>query len=164
MPFQLVPPLRVGTQYADALRRMVRLPLQLALATFAAIVLLVGCGGKEGPVRLQIHGHLTNAGQPLVVAGRDVGLGSVVVEFYPLDTAGNASAEPLETAHVPEGVEFNLVDGIPPGRYRIAVRQWDPYPQLDRLAGRFDRENTKIVRDITSETETLEIDVSRPEG
>jgi hypothetical protein len=137
--------------------------LQLALAV-VVVPLLIGCGGREGPVRLVIHGKLTNAGEPLAVAGRDVALGMVVVEFYPLDAAGNASAEPLETANVPEDGEFNLVDGIPPGRYRIAVRQWDPYPQIDRLQGRFDRENTKIVRDLTSETETLEIDVSRPEG
>jgi hypothetical protein len=126
--------------------------------------LTVGCGGEEGPPRLAISGKLTNAGQPLEVAGRDIGLGRVVVEFYPLDASGEPSLEPLETATVAANGEFNLVDGIPPGKYRIAVHQWDPYPQTDRLESRFDRESSPIVRDLTSETDSLEIDVSRPEG
>lgn len=123
-----------------------------------------GCAGDDDPTRLQISGKVTDAGQPLEVGGRDIGLGRVVVEFYPLDASGNAAGEPLETASVAESGEFELIDGIPPGRYRIAVRQWDPYPQTDRLQGRFDPENTPIVRDLTAETDSLEIDISRPEG
>jgi hypothetical protein len=161
---QLAARLCLGSPYPDVLQRGTRFPIAFAPWFVIATALVVGCGDDDGPPRLQIHGHLTNAGEPLRVAGADVGLGMVVVEFYPLDEKGQPPTEPLETAHVPASGEFNLVDGIPPGRYRIAVRQWDPYPQVDRLENRFDVHNTKIVRDLTDQTETLEIDVSRPEG
>lgn len=135
----------------------------VAASSVLAVCFLVGCG-EEGPQRLQLRGRVTDAGEPLHVEGRDVGLGMVVVEFYPVDAEDNPTAEPIETAHVSESGEFNLVDGIPPGRYQIAVRQWDPYPNVDRLEGRFSRERSEIVRDLTSEDDVLEIDVSRPEG
>jgi hypothetical protein len=125
---------------------------------------LPGCGGEEGPRRLSLEGSVTNAGDPLRVEGRDVGIGMVVVEFYPVAEDGSASTDPLESASVSESGEFVLVDGIPPGRYKIAVRQWDPYPQVDRLDGRFSPVNTQIVRELTSDDQVLEIDVSKPEG
>ena len=51
--------------------------------------------------------------------------------------------------------------GLPPGKYRIAVRQWDPYPDTDKLGGKFDAQNSPIVREITGE-EDIVIDLSKP--
>lgn len=43
------------------------------------------------------------------------------------------------------------------------VRQWDPYPQNDKLGGEFSEANSRIVREIGG-GEDISIDVSRPEG
>ena len=52
-------------------------------------------------------------------------------------------------------------NGIPPGKYRIAVRQWDPYPDRDRLEGKFSEKETPIVRDVDGKT-PIDIDLSKP--
>ncbi|MDZ7617757.1 MAG: hypothetical protein U1E05_12180 [Patescibacteria group bacterium] len=41
--------------------------------------------------------------------------------------------------------------------------QWDPFPDFDRLEGRFSAERSPLVREIT-ENMQIDIDVSRPEG
>jgi hypothetical protein len=43
------------------------------------------------------------------------------------------------------------------------VRQLDPAPDNDKLQGRFNLKNSKIVRDVSPDNEIV-IDVSRPEG
>jgi hypothetical protein len=131
---------------------------------YVLLVLVVfwGCSRnatEDGTVR--VRGRVTNAGQPLEVEGTDVGLGSVAVGFYPMYD-GEELVE-LTSAQANAEGHFELIDGIPPGTYRITVRQWDPYPQVDRLKGKFDEKRSKIVRQLTGE-EDLVIDVSKPEG
>lgn len=131
-------------------------PLCLAVA---------GCGsGAEKVVR--VRGNVTDAGRPLDVEGRDIGVGMVKVEFYRIGEDGTQSTDPEGTVADADG-NFDVPgpngNGIPPGKYRIAVRQWDPYPQEDKLGGRFDPENSPIIRQITGGEEIL-IDVSKPEG
>jgi len=128
-----------------------------------------GCGGG-GERTVSARGKVTDAGRPLLVKDRDLGLGTVVVQFYRIGDdpkgAGRQSTDP-EEAEVDADGNFKVPgrsgDGIPPGRYRIAVRQWDPYPQVDRLKGRFDEKNSPIIREITGE-EDIVIDVSKPQG
>ena len=124
-----------------------------------------GCGGS-GERTVSARGKVTDAGRPLEVKGRDLGLGTVVVQFYRIGQDGRQSTDP-EEAQVDADGNFKVPgrrgDGIPPGRYRIAVRQWDPYPQVDRLKGRFDERNSPIIREIAGE-EDIVIDVSKPKG
>lgn len=128
-----------------------------------------GCGGGGEPT-VSARGTVTDAGRPLQVKGRDLGLGTVVVQFYRIGDdpkgARRQSTDPEEAVVDAEGnfrVPGRRGDGIPPGKYRIAVRQWDPYPQVDRLKGRFDEKNSPIIREITGE-EDIVIDVSKPKG
>jgi hypothetical protein len=126
-----------------------------------------GCakGPDEGPV-VVVRGHLTNAGQPLTVKGMDFGLGFIEVRFckYP----GEGKPIPLNDTFPTQAdasgnfkVLGRFGNGIPPGKYRIAVRQWDPYPSNDALGGKFDVQHSPLIRDI-SRSETLEIDLAKP--
>ena len=129
----------------------------------AAVLLFAGCGGGGDKV-VRVTGTVSNAGQPLEVRGRDVGIGMVQVEFQRLGDNGQPIGGP-ETVQADAAGAFVVPgpkgQGIPPGKYRIAVRQWDPFPQVDKLAGRFDPEHTPIVREIAAAGE-VEIDLSKP--
>ena len=78
-----------------------------------------------------------------------------------------AKAGEVFTTHADENGAFKMAgrlgNGLPPGKYRIAVRQWDPFPQTDRLGGKFGEKSTRIVREVTGKEEIV-IDVSKPEG
>jgi len=128
------------------------------------LLFIVGCGKGEHVVK--VKGQVTNAGKPLQVAGRDIGLGMVQVEFVRIGEDGQPVGN-REGAVADDDGRFEIYGrdgaGIPPGKYRIAVRQWDPYPQHDKLDGRFAAGNSTIVREVSGNEDIL-IDVSRPEG
>jgi hypothetical protein len=113
-----------------------------------------------------VRGRVTNAGAPLVVSGREIGLGRVEIAFHRLQADGTVDPD-FESAAADEQGNFTMRGregkGIKPGKYRIVVRQWDPDP-TDKLAGKFSLANSKIERDVGESETTIEIDVSKPEG
>jgi hypothetical protein len=127
-------------------------------------LLLVGCGAPPDD-SIPVRGKLTNNGQPLAVQGRDLGLGYVELHFYRMNDDGSVDKDPADAA-VEESGEFTVRGrdgrGLPPGKYKITVRQLDPAPDNDKLGGRFNLENTPLVREVTDEE--ILIDLSRPEG
>jgi hypothetical protein len=129
-------------------------------------IVLVGCGGGPKDDSVPVRGQVTNAGAPLKVNRPDVGLGYVEVHFYRIADDGSVSTDPADAA-VDESGNFTVRGrdghGLPPGKYRITVRQLDPAPDNDKLQGRFNLKNSKIVRDVSPDQEIV-IDVSRPEG
>jgi hypothetical protein len=128
--------------------------------------MLAGCGGGPKGDSVPVRGIVTSAGAPLKVNRPDVGLGYVEVHFYRIADDGSVSTDPADAA-VDELGNFTVRGrdgrGLPPGKYRITVRQLDPAPDNDKLGGRFNLKNSKIVRDVSPDQE-IEIDVSRPEG
>ena len=70
--------------------------------------------------------------------------------------------------------------GIPPGKYRVGVRQWSYTPPpsggpmdpkvyrsgkgLDLLQGKYEENSSPIVREITDKDRTVDIDLSKPQG
>jgi hypothetical protein len=146
--------------------------MRLGAFTIFALVLCglsaAGCGAKlpdEGPV-VVVQGRLTSAGQPLTVKGREIGLGFVEVRFCKCQGEGKpiAANDTFPTQADASG-NFKVLGrfgrGIPPGKYRIAVRQWDPYPQSDTLGGKFDDQHSPILREVAG-SESMEIDLSKP--
>lgn len=136
----------------------------LPVAILLACVLITGCGGAPVEKTYKVSGSVTDNGQPLVVAGADIGVGMVQVLFYLQQPDGTQASE-WESAKVDAAGKFSLLGkdgrGIKPGKYRIAVRQWDPYPQTDKLGGKFDEKNSPIIREINGDT-TLELDIAKP--
>ena len=141
-----------------------------------------GCPGstlKEGPVVL-ITGKLTNAGQPLELKPD----GQIEVIFTPY--RDKESKEVVTSEAFPADVnaqgDFKMTGrlgkGIPVGKYRIAVRQWErvqikpgqkPDPEVfkgrkDSLKQKFSETASTIVRDITTKDTAITIDISKPEG
>jgi hypothetical protein len=141
------------------------LPSKPCLWLILLLTLAAGCGGpRDGAV--PVRGTVTNAGQPLAVKGRDVGLGYVELHFYRIADDGTMESSPDDAA-VDDLGNFSVRgrdgNGLRPGKYKITVRQLDPAPNIDKLKGRFDLKNTRIVREVTGDDE-IHIDVSRPEG
>jgi hypothetical protein len=128
--------------------------------------LLSGCGGGPKDDSVPVRGKVTNAGAPLKVNRPDVGLGYVELHFYRINDDGSVNTDPADAAVEPSG-DFTVRGrdgrGLPPGKYKITVRQLDPAPDNDKLQGRFNLKTSKIVRDISPDKEIV-IDVSRPEG
>jgi len=136
----------------------------LAAWSLVATLSVAGCGGpQDGPV--PVSGKVTNAGKLLEVKGRELGLGYVELHFYRVRDDGSVDPDPADAA-VEESGEFTVRgrdgSGLPRGKYKITVRQLDPAPDHDKLQGRFNRKNSRIVREVTGEE--IVIDVSRPEG
>lgn len=136
------------------------------LAAILASLLAAGCGSRGGEGLIQVKGKLTNAGQPLKVQGQEAGLGLIQLEFYRITESGQPSTDP-ESARLDEQGNFTIPGrsggGILPGKYRVVVRQWDPYPNVDRLGGKFDAAHSPIVRQIAGQEDVV-IDVSQPKG
>jgi hypothetical protein len=128
-------------------------------------LLLTGCGGKAKDDSVPVRGKVTNAGAPLKVNRPDVGLGYVELHFHRINADGSVSTDPADAA-VEESGNFTVRGrdgrGLPPGKYKITVRQLDPAPANDKLQGRFDLKNSRIVREVGDQQ--IMIDVSRPEG
>jgi hypothetical protein len=132
-----------------------------------ALALLCGCSSEPQEKVSAVRGKLTNAGAPLQVAGREAGVGRIEINFHALQPDGTAS-ESFESASPDDQGNYTLRGrngkGIKPGKYRIAIRQWDPYPDNDKLGGKFSLENSKIEREVGETDTTIDIDVSKPEG
>jgi hypothetical protein len=125
-----------------------------------------GCRGGQVEPKFSsaLHGKITRGGQPLQVdKARHGGYANVELVFVPLDRAGRqfttkAGEDGAFEVLLPEG------QTIPPGKYRIAVHQWNPQPKTDELGGRFSEQNSPIVRDITGGQQELVIDLASPKG
>jgi len=119
--------------------------------------LLAGCNTYEPEVNT-----LLSDGKPLEVEGRDVGVGYVAIRLYPIEN-GEVAADPASDDMVEADGTFVILGrenkGVPPGKYRVEVLQYDPYPQ-DALKGKFSRENSPIEIEIGDDPQPLEIDLA----
>lgn len=136
-----------------------------AIATAAVlfcIAAISGCGASPPPGFVVPKGKVTKAGQPLTVKPM-VGLVEVI---FLREAPEGTPVDPQIAKLNPDGtfvVHGTGGQGLEPGKYKIVVRQWDEYPNLDLLQGAFDEKRTKIVRDVNGTDEIL-IDVSKPAG
>jgi hypothetical protein len=141
----------------------------VAVIAVLAMAAILGCSRSSSGIKetaVPVKGRVTNAGQPLKISNPMVGW--VEVAFIEVKGDGRPDrAGETFTTHADENGAFvmagRLGNGLTPGKYRIAVHQWDPFPQTDKLGGKFGEKRTKIVREVTGKEEIL-IDVSRPEG
>jgi hypothetical protein len=126
-------------------------------------LLLAGCAPQDHKV--VVKGRVTKGGQPLTV--KDTVLGRVVVKFVPLGEPDPKKTIGPQTALVNQQdgtfeVKGDDGKGIPPGKYRIAVYQYDPMP-TDKLNGQFSEKTSHIEREVTGSQE-IDLDVGKPGG
>jgi hypothetical protein len=140
--------------------------LQSLFAASFLLMALAGCGADTGPeykASTILKGKVTKGGQPLVVDKSKMGdYARVEATFIP-----QAGGTPHTVVVQPDGT-FDMVttEGkpLPAGKYKVAVRQWQPVNSNDLLQGKFDEKNTPIVRDITADTKEVTIDLDNPNG
>lgn len=121
------------------------LPLLLALA-------VLGCA----PGKVKVTGKVLHNGKPLSVSKT----GYVQVKLIPAVEPGQPYTS-LPTRAADDGTfEF---PAVMPGRYRIAVEQFDPTPQQDKLQGKFSEKATPLVRTINGSA-PLTLDLAKPES
>lgn len=120
-------------------------------------LLVAGCGSSS----VKVTGKLTKRGTALSVTEK----GRILVSFHPEDTADTKGPYPADVNQSDGTFEVKGKDGggIPPGKYRVSVQQFDPYPGTDLLKGRFEGRNTKIVVDVKG-GDVGEIDVEKFKG
>ncbi|RCS40595.1 hypothetical protein DTL42_24810 [Bremerella cremea] len=109
----------------------------------AALFLIAGCE-KTDPL---IQGKLTNDGQALQVSEK----GDIQVEFVQ-DGTGQSYLASVK----PDG-SYELT--VPPGDYKVAIQQLDPYPNVDKLKGKFSQKKTPIKKKLEG-GETFDIELS----
>jgi hypothetical protein len=105
--------------------RCVRRAGYCSLAGLVSVV-LAGCG--SGETRVIAKGKVLEGGSPVEIAEYEEGENCLEVEFFPLDTTGKLDASSLShSAYVKEDGSFEVLGemgkGIPPGKYRVAVRR-----------------------------------------
>lgn len=141
-------------------------------------VLLMGCSDGEGGPKAVLKGKLTKGGQPLHVADQELGVGMIELTLYSIQSKEDVLPDMsvnieddfddgvppanndgfVYTSYSPEVQPDGLFElkgpsgeGIPPGLYRVVVRQWDPYPEVDRLQGAFSAANSPITIDVSED-------------
>lgn len=129
-----------------------------AAVGFAALAL--GCSSGETVV--PVEGKLLVGGSPLPVHPL-ADLGWVQVAFHRIGPDGKVSPDPHIAKVEPDG-SFRVAgkegSGIPPGRYKVVVRQYDPYPD-DKLGDAYSLENSPIEKSVDGNA-PLVIDLPAP--
>lgn len=139
-------------------------------------VVLAGCGSGESTV--VASGKVLEGGSAVAIPEYEEGENCLEVEFFPLDDSGSLAASAASfAAYVQEDGSFEMTgdmgEGIPPGKYRVAVRQLgegeededDEDEGESRPAGpwaKFDKENSPFVFDVPGDE--IVIDLSKGGG
>jgi hypothetical protein len=113
-------------------------------------VLASGCE----PSPTKVTGKVLRDGKPIPVSATGV----VQVTLIP-DVASGTQFTTYIGRCEPDG-SFVVLD-VKPGKYKIAVEQFDPNPQTDKLGGAFSATKTTIVREIDGK-KPIEIDLAKP--
>lgn len=122
------------------------------------VTVMVGCG-SSGPPVVAVSGKITRNGEIMAVKPM---VGRLTLSFYPVAAEGAAVVEEADlqadgTFTVP-GKNGN---GIPPGKYKIAVVWQDDFPTgPDKLNGKYNQKNTPLIREVQAGS-PLVIDVGK---
>ena len=131
--------------------------LLCGLGCFAILSLLAGCGGGGG---IKPTGTVTFDGQ-------SISLGEKGLIVMHLIKESDATAADQITVNTKQDGSFEVVGrdnhGVAPGKYRVAIQIFDPYPSNDLLNGEYSATNSKLVIDVTKNT-PIKVDVPKPTG
>jgi hypothetical protein len=133
-----------------------------------------GCNrsGPGGEKKSVIKGRVTNAGNVIPVKPM---VGIFKVRFYRMQNdADDKTADPFDAVVDTQTGNFEVKGpdgkGIPSGKYRITIQQFDSFPsspdkadEADAYKGKFAPGKSPIIREVGASGEII-IDVSKPQG
>jgi hypothetical protein len=118
----------------------------LVVGLLAALISASGCAEKK---LLSVSGKVTRGGQPLTEAK------SLLVVLVPEN--GGVGARPY-SAETDSAAGTFRVPALPPGRYRVAIQQFDDQFR-DALGGVYDAGASPLVYDVINEGQVIDIDL-----
>jgi len=134
----------------------------LSATLLGLLGIVAGCSESDkGPPKVGISGKVVNKGTPLALESKGPpGSSKVELSFWPVGPDGKVPTVANPTfAIVKDDGTFKVDGGIPTGKYKVVIHQWNPFPNNDILKGKFSKEKSSVVEDITGE-KTLDLDVS----
>ena len=132
-----------------------RLPArELGLLVVALVVCLPPAGCEKSS--MTVKGTVLRDKKPIPVSATGV----VQVTLIPDVPPGTPYTTFIGRCN-PDGT-FEVL-GVKPGKYKVAVEQFDPSPQTDKLEGAYSPTKTTIVREVDGK-KPIEIDLANPNG
>lgn len=136
------------------MRSFIRGPVMLALMLAA-----IGCG----PSYVKLTGKVTSGGKPFVGSKKErvvvvleaISDGGEVINTYGADV--NQATGTFKVNGLPR-------KGLPVGRYRFIVQLVTGLKARDLLDDKFGPGVSKIIREVKSQGQEIDIDVDKPEG
>jgi hypothetical protein len=133
-----------------------------AIAIWLGALLLCQCCMGCGSGIVKPTGKLVRNGKPFTLSQK----GMITMVLYKEDDKEGKVPYPIEM-RPPQGPGFEVVgrdrNGVPPGKYRVSIRAWDPYPaksDRDFFGNRFNVPQTPLTREIKGNEEIV-IDVGK---
>lgn len=132
--------------------------MRFAFLLVLGSMLLVGCGSAPEK-HTTVNGRVHKSGTALQVVNFDNGSGYVEVAFHPMDADGKPGERIESTNADVEGNFGTPPPGLKPGKYLVAVYQFDPYPDVDKLNGKFSPQNSPITIVIPEGQAEVQLDI-----
>ena len=129
----------------------------LNLLTALLCLVAMGCGddgGYTAPEGVVVTGKVLHGGEPMQVERADIGLGFVELVLIPEGADPDTNPDGVESTFAESDGTFIFEgpgEGVPSGKYRLAVHHYEQGPESDRLEGAFSASNTPITIDISAD-------------
>jgi hypothetical protein len=123
---------------------------------------LTVCGCSSGDRKLKAKGRIVKSGVPFTVPTEEY----VRVTFYPIPADGSPPRNSYVAVYDRNDGHFTVVgpdgNGLPPGKYRVAVEH--ERKRHDLLDGAYDADRSPFVFDVSSGSKEFVIDLATKGG
>jgi hypothetical protein len=133
---------------------MVPLSRRQAVLVGLVVILFISAGCNRRRT-VTVTGRIVRGGQPIALSPT----GYIQVTLRPDVSADEQFTDSI--GRCDKDGSFKILE-VPPGKYRVAIQQFDPTPQTDKLNWVYAPDSTKIIREIDGKA-PLTVDLAKPE-
>jgi hypothetical protein len=135
--------------------------MRLTIYLLVGLLPVVTAAGCNGSGKYQTRGRVLKDGAPLVPDDGEF----VRVTFVPILAPGERPTDYYTAAFNPTDGTFQAAgkdgQGVPPGKYRIAVEHFRN--NKDLLKGAFDGQTSPLIREVKTAKDEIIVDLSKPD-